>query len=64
MNDKPAVERVTLTVLEVAKALGINRNVAYDSVRRGEIPSIRVGRRLLVPKIAFDQLLASAKIVA
>lgn len=53
-------ERLTLTVEEAGEALGIGRNLAYDAVRRGEIPSVKIGRRLLVPRAALDGLLGSA----
>ncbi len=52
--------RKTLTVDETASALGISRNAAYEGVRRGEIPSIRVGRRLLVPRAALERMLEQA----
>ena len=55
---KPTEKKLTLTVPEAAQRLGIGRNAAYQGVRRGEIPSIRVGNRLLVPKRAFDDLLS------
>lgn len=51
-------ESLTLTVTECAKRLGIGRNSAYEAVSRGEIPVIRVGKRLLVPKAALDRLLS------
>lgn len=54
------MEQLTLTVEEAARALGINRNSAYEAVRNGDLPAIRIGRRLLIPKAAFDKLLASA----
>jgi excisionase family DNA binding protein len=50
-------ERLTLTVEEAAEALGIGRTLAYDAVRRGELPTVRLGRRLLVPQSALDRLL-------
>lgn len=50
--------RKTMTVDETAIELGISRNAAYEAVKRGEIPSIRIGRRLLIPKAAFDRMLA------
>jgi len=56
-----AVTKLTLTVPEAAARLGIGRNAAYQGVRRGEIPSIRVGGRILVPKRAFDELLNEAR---
>ena len=50
-----AVERLTVTVAQAAVMLGISRTSAYERVRRDEIPTVRLGRRLLVPK---DRLLA------
>ena len=46
-----------LTVTEAAKLLRLGRNAMYDSIRRAEIPAIRVGRRLLVPKGALFRML-------
>ena len=52
--------RSTLTVEEAAEVLGLSRAFAYEAVSRGEIPSIRIGRRILVPKVALERLLNSA----
>ena len=41
--------RLTYTVDEASIMLGLSRNSAYEGVARGDIPSIRVGRRLLIP---------------
>ena len=60
MHETPLPERKTLSVEEAAEALGIGRTLAYEAVRRGEIPTVRIGRRLLVPRTALDQLLAAA----
>jgi excisionase family DNA binding protein len=49
--------RQVLTVSEAASALRIGRNSAYEAVRRGEIPTIRIGKRILVPVAALDRLL-------
>jgi excisionase family DNA binding protein len=49
-----------MTVEEAARALGINRNSAYEAARNGELPAIRIGRRLLVPKVAFNKMLEAA----
>ncbi|MBA7482902.1 hypothetical protein ES707_18405 [subsurface metagenome] len=54
-------ERLTLTVGETAKLLGIGRQLAYDRVKTGEIPVIKVGRRLLVPRRALERLLDEPK---
>jgi excisionase family DNA binding protein len=47
------MELMTYTVEEVAAMLGIARGKAYEHVRSGEIPSIRMGRRLLIPRARF-----------
>lgn len=41
--------RYTCTIPEAATVLGIGRDAAYAAARRGEIPTLRVGRRVLVP---------------
>lgn len=41
--------RITLTVEEVASLLGLGRTAAYEAARRGQIPSRRLGRRVVVP---------------
>lgn len=40
----------TMKVEEAGRILGIGRNAAYEGVRRGEIPSLRIGGRILVPR--------------
>jgi excisionase family DNA binding protein len=45
------------TVLEVAKILRIGYGSAYLAIARGEVPSVRVGRRILVPRYALEQML-------
>jgi excisionase family DNA binding protein len=49
-------ERLTLTVEEAASLLGISRAFAYESVHRGDIPSIRLGRRILIPRSLLEKL--------
>ena len=43
------VERLTVTVEEAAVMLGISRTTAYGCASRNEIPTVRLGRRLVVP---------------
>lgn len=50
-------ERRTLSVEEAGRRLGVGRGLAYELARRGEIPSLRLGRRLVVPVAALDRLL-------
>jgi excisionase family DNA binding protein len=49
--------RATLTVEEAAALLGISRTTAYESVRRGEIPARRFGRRVVVLRHELEDLL-------
>jgi excisionase family DNA binding protein len=50
-------ERLTYTVQEAAQALGVGRNSAYALLQRGELPCVRVGRRVLIPRDAILRLL-------
>lgn len=52
--------KLTLTVSETAKLLGLSRASAYSLAAQGVIPTIRLGRRLVVPKIALEKMLAEA----
>jgi excisionase family DNA binding protein len=46
---------------EVAgKRLGLSRNAAYEAIARGDIPSVRVGKRILVPTRALDAMVDTA----
>jgi excisionase family DNA binding protein len=51
------LDRKTYTVEEAADILGVSRSFAYEAVKRGDIPSMRIGRRWLVPKSAIDEWL-------
>jgi excisionase family DNA binding protein len=52
-----SITRDTLTVEEVAARLGVSRAVAYEAVRRGELRSVRIGRRIVIPKATIERLL-------
>lgn len=55
---KPHKTRIdVITVPEAGARLGLGRNGAYEAAARGEIPTIRIGRLLKVPKIAFERML-------
>ncbi len=57
-------EKLTLTVDETAQALGLSRNSCYQAVETRAIPSIRIGKRILIPRFALERLLASAEVTA
>lgn len=45
--------RATISIEEAATLLGIGRTAAYEAANRGQLPTRRLGRRLLVPVPAF-----------
>jgi excisionase family DNA binding protein len=47
------------TINEAARMLLISRGSAYEAPKRGEIPTIRIGRRLLVPLAALERMLGN-----
>ncbi len=46
---------------ETRKLLKISRGLMYEAINTGQIPSIRIGRRLLVPRSALEKLLTDPK---
>ena len=52
--------RLTYTVPEAAELLGISRSSAYECVKRGELPAIVLGRRIVITRAALDDLLGVA----
>lgn len=55
-------EAKTMSVSEAARMLGVSKNTAYGAARRGEIPCVRIGSRLLVLSDPLDRLLHGEKI--
>jgi hypothetical protein len=45
---------------DAGQALGLSRNATYDAARRGQIPTIRLGKLLKVPTAALNRMLESA----
>ncbi len=56
-----AEEKLVYTITEASALLGISHIHGYLMARRKEIPTIRLGRRILVPKIALEKMLADAR---
>lgn len=50
----------TMTIEEAARALGVGRSSAYKAARRGDLPTIRIGNRLLVPRAALARMLGES----
>ncbi|WP_041458719.1 excisionase family DNA-binding protein [Ammonifex degensii] len=50
-------DRIAYSIPEFAAAVGLGKSLIYELVKRGEIPSIRVGRRILIPRSAAEEWL-------
>lgn len=53
-----------LSVTEAAELIGISRDLAYDMVAAGTIPSIRFRGRIVVPRKALEELMAQGRVSA
>ncbi len=53
-----------LTVSETARFLRLGKGLVYEAIRRNEIPALKIGRRLLIPKAALTRLLAEGNLPA
>lgn len=56
------LERKAYSIIEAGKILGLGRSASYRAARTGEIPVLQIGGKLLVPKVALENLLASTSI--
>lgn len=56
--------RATITRTEVAELLGIDPRTVTAGIDDGSIPSIRVGRRILIPRLPLLALLGAGPLEA
>jgi excisionase family DNA binding protein len=54
------LEKLTYTVEEAGQMLGVSRNTAYACAKSGELPVVKLGNRLVVPKTALLRMLEGA----
>lgn len=50
----------TMSIAEAGKILGLGRNAAYDAAKRGEIPTLRFGKLIRVPRARLMKMLEGA----
>lgn len=58
------MEKLVYTVHETAQILNIGMNKAYELIQQKQIPFVRVGRKILIPKQALQSWLASTYVGA
>ena len=59
-----SADSLTMSIPEVAKALGISRGLAYDLARRDKLPVrvIRLGKRMVLSRKAVEALLGNGEV--
>ena len=57
-----SLPRMLVSVTEASRALGVSRSFAYELVAAGVLRSIRLGRRVLVPVSALEDLIATGNV--
>jgi len=56
MKDEPEIK--TMAIPEAGKRyFGLGRNASYEAARRGEIPTIKIGRKIRAPVVALERML-------
>lgn len=51
------INSLTVTIPEAAIIIGISRGLAYRLVKEGTIPSLRLGKRLLISRIRLEEFI-------
>jgi excisionase family DNA binding protein len=52
-TEGPSGPPLVLSVAEAAAVLRISKDLAYELIARGELPALRLGRRVVVPTKAL-----------
>ena len=58
ISERLEIKPKAISVQEAGRLLGISKNSAYTAAQDGVIPTIRIGRRLVVPMAALDKMLS------
>jgi predicted DNA-binding transcriptional regulator AlpA len=56
-NSQLEDERLVYDVPEAGALLGLTRNASYEAAKRGDFPTIKIGKLIKVPKAAFHRIL-------
>jgi excisionase family DNA binding protein len=56
------IPRALISVNEAARVIGVSRSFAYELVASGHLTSVRLGRRVLVPVSAIDDLITRNRV--
>ncbi len=50
-------KRLCITVPEAAAMLGLSKNFTYELVKQKQLPVVKFGKRLLIPRLALEKML-------
>jgi excisionase family DNA binding protein len=53
-------ERPVLTISKAAELLGVSRAFGYELVARGELPAVRLGRRIMIPRVGIQRIIENS----
>jgi excisionase family DNA binding protein len=53
-------DRLVYEVPEAGRMLGLSRNASYEAAKRGDLPTVKIGKLIRVPKVAFHRMLERA----
>lgn len=54
------MEKLTLSIREAAEMLGVPVNTMYTHAQAGRIPTLRLGKRILIPRVALERMVQAA----
>lgn len=54
------LECQTLSVAAASKILGVSRNTGYSAAKAGQLPVLRIGRKIRVPKALLERMLTTS----
>ena len=52
----------TLNVAEAARIIGVGRNRLYETIRQGQLPVLRLGRRIVISRVVLEQILEAGEL--
>jgi excisionase family DNA binding protein len=52
------MEKMVLSVEECCEVLGLSRNTLYERIADGSVPSVRLGKRILIPVAGLEKMLS------
>ncbi len=52
----------TVNVDEAARIIGVGRNRLYETIREGQLPVLRLGRRIVISRVVLERILEAGEL--